>query len=321
MASQSGTIMATPPTTYGHDLLLDAFITFITTNATLVSLGQNWTLLNDNHAAWNADRFVYLKGPGLAASDQIFVQIRRYSVTGVAQPVYNWQLRGAQGYDSALSFDNQPGVSKPIELILYDEDIPYWFFANGRRFVINARVLSIHSNCYCGLYLPYATQPELRYPLIMLGMSEFSNVSYLSTLGTNFNGFFYPKTSNAGIMTVTPGHVLKRDGTWTGVCNDPLNQIADTYRTGKLWPYYDGGMNIRPSEGGIVSEFPILVNIFDSSERTYGSCYGELDGVRWICGGPYVEQEDIIQINSVNYRAISDAHRIALNNMAAVLED
>lgn len=322
MASKQGTIMATPPTTYGHDLLLDELITFLTTNAALVAAGQNWTLLNDNHAAVSDDRFVYLRGPGMAGNDQVYVQIRRFTITGIAQPVYNWEIRGAQGYDSSLSFTAQPGVSPKAELVLYDEDIPYWFFANGRRFVVNARILTIHTNCYCGLYLPYATSAELRYPLAIMGTTENTNLSYLSGLGNSFNGFFFPKTNNNYQQWNAAGHILKRDGTWIGLTHNQSSLIpSDQYRLGTVWPYSEGGMVVRPSQEGIISEFPICLLIHDFPARRGGSCYGELDGVRWVTGGPYTEQEDIIQIGSANYRVISDSGRISLNSMAAVLED
>ena len=321
MASKSGIIMANPPTTYGHELLLDELITFLTTNAALVAAGQQWTLLSDNHAAISADRYVYLRGPGMAGNDQVYVQIRRFTVTGIAQPVYNWEIRGAQGYDSNLSFAGQPGVSPKTELVLYDEDIPYWFFANGRRFVVNARILTIHTNCYCGLYLPYATSAELRYPLAIMATTEATNLSYLAALGNSFNGFFFPKTTNTyQEVWTSPGHILKRDGVWVGIVSDNIT-ANDRYRLAQTWPYTQGGMLARPSQEGIISQFPIMLNVFDFPTRGSGSCYGELDGVRWVTGGPYVEQEDVIQIGSANYRVISDAGRIALNNFAAVLED
>jgi hypothetical protein len=109
-----------------------------------------------------------LKGPG-GGSDEIFVNLETdYSVSG---DWYNWRLYGATGFiaGNVLDFATQPGTSLPVGLSLWQASIPYWFIANGRRFMVIAKINTTYHALYAGFILPYATPSQYPYPLMIGG--------------------------------------------------------------------------------------------------------------------------------------------------------
>lgn len=105
------TATATGTATDYNDLL-DQLKTFLTTDAGLTGAvpSQAWTVNKDDTTTNPNERYLYLEGPGLNATDTIFVNIRRYNDTVSAQ-YHNWELRGAIGFDTNEPFTNQPGIS------------------------------------------------------------------------------------------------------------------------------------------------------------------------------------------------------------------
>jgi hypothetical protein len=323
MAFQSGTITADGVTTFGYDLLFDELVSFLTTNTDLVTAGQEWTTeYYDATGSTSTNRYVYLNGPGLAGTDEIHVNIIRRAITGTTYPVYNWAVRGATAYDSEEDFNNQPGTSNTAELVLWDESMPYWFMADGRRFIMVAKVSNLYISLYCGFFLPYATSDEYPYPLTIIASSDDPYRSYLESVD-RIAGFFNP-TSNE-TTSYAPGYVRLRDGTWTGIINATS---TSTNRYARIWPWYNADevsnmddINIKGNYDGSFTLIPSILHTIDFIDSNKGACLGELSGVYWVSGGFYNEPEDIIQVSSDNYLVVPSANRIDFNDFAAIKEE
>src|ERR1700733_2806807 len=158
--------------------LLNKLRTFLTTDSTLVSLGQNWTELKTNStpytrvegspAATNVVEFEsYLEAPGLSTTEQIFINIGAY--TNGSAGLFNWRMTGALGFITGNTWFLQPGISPQAFMYLWNSSIPYWFIANGQRVIVVAQVSGNFEMCYLGKFLPDATPGQYPYPVFIGG--------------------------------------------------------------------------------------------------------------------------------------------------------
>lgn len=205
-----------------YKTLLADFITFITTNASLVSGSQQWTVLRTVASGGHNDHL--LRRPGLAGTDQIHVRLR--SVESGAN--YGWDCNGFVSYNSVLANDAQPGISPVCGMALHNASIPYWFLANGRRFMIIAKVSTYYMSLYGGFILPWATPAEYPYPLYV-GGSHQSGTSHNYTQATGVVGSFWnPATACAYIRDTA--------GTWIETAGHNNTSSPSTI-DGIMWPY------------------------------------------------------------------------------------
>jgi hypothetical protein len=156
--------------------LLSKLRTFLTTDATLVSLGQNWTELKTNATPYshvdagqaNTVEFeTYLQAPGLSTTEQIFINIGAY--TNASAGLFNWRMVGALGFITGNTFFLQPGISPQTYMLLWASSMPYWFIANGQRVIVVAQVAGNIEMCYLGKFLPDATPGQYPYPVFIGG--------------------------------------------------------------------------------------------------------------------------------------------------------
>lgn len=167
---------ATSGTATDYLNLLSLLRTFLTTDATLVSLGQNWTEQKTNSTPYshtdaaqvNTVEFeTYLKAPGLSTTEQIFINIGAY--TNASSGLFNWRMVGALGFITGNTFFLQPGISPQSFMYLWNSSIPYWFIANGQRVIVVTQVSGNFEMCYLGKFLPDATPGQYPYPVFIGG--------------------------------------------------------------------------------------------------------------------------------------------------------
>jgi hypothetical protein len=318
----------------GHLNLLDAVKTFLTTNVDLVAAGQEWTALKDevitSYAMTSPTvtsptdgygatfRGLYLRGPGLAGTDAIHVNILTYEAPGVG--AYNWMVQGATGYDGGLLWHQQPGASLSGAtfryLTLNASTIEYWIIANGRRFILTCKIGGDFYSIYCGLYLPYALPSEYPYPLAVSGVTN--DVNALPNNATMSN-FWHSLYDNPMMLR----HV---DGAW-------LSSMAITLYTTQLptsanfviWPWspqniFISSFSVHSWEGHIDGSFTLLPATL-LSMYSGGNVYGELDGVFYIPGVSKVTSpvsEDLVLIGGTNYLVVQDIERATEFSFAAL---
>jgi hypothetical protein len=308
-------------TVTGHLELMTAVRDFLTTNTDLVSAGQEWTVLKEETIAaasmvsdsgpnypsggYGANfRDIYLQAPGLAGTDEIYINLRSYEVPALG--TYNWMMASAIAFDTLAKWTQQPGSSKDPSsnyywptMLLTNSTITYWIVASGRRFILVCKIGGDFLIAYCGFFLPYALPSEYPYPVICAGMTADHVALFSST--THIGNFYCWKNSSS----YTGGFLRKPDGIYGKIdCSsyNPATHIA-------LFPWCLDGpslyWNITGNLDGSVPLMPAVLYTFANNL----SVFGELDGVYYLPGKHTVVlplAEDIVQIGGVNYLIIQN---------------
>jgi len=283
-----------------HDNLLTLLIAFLTTDLPSV---QQWTVLADRTESGSGQRCVYLHGPGLAGTDNIYVGIRVKTDDGGI--IYHWELRGMAGYNSEAEFEFQVGVSNPHYMPLYKSSMTYHFFANGRHFKVAALVEStVWANCYAGFILPYALPSECPYPLFIGGNSPVATERYSSEAAT-YRAFWQPgnaSSSNGG------GGLRFVSGEW-------LNFVDNGYDTdyGRVWPYYNDVLPMAANADATQNVIPVVIY----TGKWDGVVLGELDGVAYVSGNGTTPGDTITDDSSDVWVVFNGCSKSGLGNQAA----
>jgi hypothetical protein len=295
--------------------LLSLLRTFLTTHTDLVNAtpSQAWTEMR-----WDTpDEYeLILKGPGLAGTDEIFVGIQTFSDSGT--DYYNWRLQGFTSYLAGNAFADQPGAipiaSRPPSLAMIDGSLPYWFVADGRRFVVVTRVSSIYQACYLGFLLPYGMPTQLPYPLAVGGSITGQAGYRYSVTGVSHRHFIDPghldsdNNNEADIFSTL--RVLHGD--WVPIRNwyGSSGEGSQGRFKREVWPYGDSVANnawaaMRENiDGSTYPLFPAIVY----QENPAPNCFGHLDGC-FAIPGYGLAAEDIVTISSVDHLVIPNVYR------------
>lgn len=252
----------------------------------------------------------YLKGPGLAGADAIHVNMRSYA--NVGSDYYNIEIRGAVAFNNLLPFETQPGTSVSIHKLLWQSATPYWLIANGRRFIIVAKVSTTYSNTYCGFYLPYATSAEMPYPMYI---GSDSMVARRWSTGAYFAGsFFDPSSDTTGFPGNASAYLRHFDGSWQPVANytDQSGSRSELDRI-ITWPYHKDNM-ICPNRDNAYPVIPIVIN----GDYSGGNTYGELQGAFYTSGFGNAA-ENTLTIAAKTYLITQNRGRTQRRDYCAVL--
>ena len=166
------------------------------------------------------DGEVYLTGPG-GGADEIHVQYRTYRSTNL----YNWEINGALGFDDALLYGNQLGVSTSVYYALNNSSMNFWFFVNGRRIMALFQSGTIFTLMHMGFLRQYPTANQWPYPLFVSGSVNASTI---------------PITTNTNAHTCLPdlcdngGQIRFADGVWYEVSNFSGTSTHSNVRS--VWP-------------------------------------------------------------------------------------
>ena len=159
-----------------HVDLYNKLLDFLTSNADLVNAGEEWSVAWEHpdasypYSAGQAGSDTVLRGPGAAGADEIYVGMRLDA--DAANDLFGMWFAGAQGVvASSVDYSDHVNSARPMHMPLFDQAMPYWFVANGRRFIVVVKISTTFAACYNGLFLPYATPTEYPYPMISSGCS------------------------------------------------------------------------------------------------------------------------------------------------------
>ena len=191
-----------------------------TFNLTLTFTG--WTVHRDQVIS-GSNREAILEGEG-SGSDSIFVGIRTFD----SSPTYfNWELAGMTGFNSGLSFSNQPGISPGrydgatsteqdgAYTLLKNGAMNYWFFIDGSRILGIFKADTTYANMYLGFVDRLSTSVGYPYPLLVMGSSSQHNRSY-TTNQIGHSGMLDPIAASD---EVGPGFIYQPGGGWASVAN------------------------------------------------------------------------------------------------------
>lgn len=319
--------------------LLSKLRTFLTTDSTLVSLGQNWTELKTNatpyarvevNAATNMIEFeTYLKAPGLSGTEEIFINIGAY--TNASSGLFNWRIRGAVGFLTGNTWFLQPGASPDAFLYLWNAAIPYWFIANGQRVIVVAQVSAEYESGYFGKFLPNATPGQYPYPLFIggtagdaspLGGSQGNDLNACSQVHSDVSN------THAAFFDPACAFICDLAGDWQvwNHWNGNTDVHAST-TTNQISPYGDDGVSGQQqttTPGGMKwltvnldGSYPLLPTRLEQVVPQH-NLLGTLDGV-FATTGDGNSAASTLTVGGDTYICFQDTFRSARQNFVALL--
>ena len=286
-------------TATGHEDLLTKVVNHLTTG-----LGsQNWTLLKLDTTTTVDEKHYYLKGPGLSGADNVHVNIKSYK--SVTNDRYNWGICGAINFDTDLTFATQPSSSSQGNVSLWDTTTPYWLIANGRRFILIAKISTTYHGCYCGLYLPYATSAEMPYPMAILTSSYASDQRWSAGVYT-VGGFWDPVGGSS--------YLRHFDGVWLAIQNYIArgDGVRDERHDTAVWPFHQD-LSIGYNQDGSYGLLPAILH----SNYSNGNVFGELEGVYRVSGISNAS-EDTMTVGADTYLVVQSVYRTNNRDYAAL---
>lgn len=309
---------------------------FLTTNADLVSVSQQWTQVWDTSAVTDPENStdVMMNGPGLAGVESVIVGMR---LRDDAPTDEHWiEYTGAISINAAASTfkEHNGSMIRTTRVMLNNGPMSYWFVANGRRFITVVKISTTYQSSYCGLMLPFGLPQEYPYPLFIGGScgDDFKdgNGFVPRTWRDNviYHTFFLdPNGYVSGSYLTSSAWVRGPAGDWK-VLNNSGNDLD-----GSVGPVRTGGNDsetIVRIQDGVLDGFDILgamdtafggdrvlvpAPIFlRSGER---ETLGVLQGVHRV-GGAISAAEDIISIGGVDHLTVPNVFRTDFHDYMTV---
>lgn len=266
--------------------LLNKLVTFLTTNATLVGAGQNWTQISGAGEMGGrsvapgatldaATNEIMLQGPGLAGGDEILISMGGYVAAGSNH--YSLFIRGNTSYLPSVIASAQPNCSKPVWMLLVNTSMRYWFMANGRHFRVIVQAGSTYEQFYGGFILPEHLPSQWPYPLFVGGSSASGALANASTSNDHYAFHYAYVNSYTQLDVSTSSAYLCLPGlTWRTVGNFSSSLPSDycpmtTWNASYFNTSFRQSLSGQPvlTQGGLASVSDIIGRAF----------YGRFDGV------------------------------------------
>lgn len=321
-----------------HVDLLNKIRDFLTTNATLVADGENWTQELGNTGVLTNNDAITLRGPGLGGTDNIYCGLD--IVENPNGDTYNLRLWGHSGFDSDLDPRTQPLSSPDVYLLTWDQAMTYWIIANGRRWIIVIKTATTYSIGYSGFFLPYASPSEYPFPMMVAGMSRNNNR--------------WSSTDSRDRFIASPGFktlwVYFPDNVWRHISNYEADNGSVSFGTdadsqGYMFPTrsfddYDSVVRADYEDSYVDFESPDIETITDragpcfdgsyllrdlvivsaawtTNQGAYNSVMGVVEGVFWVPGRAN-SAENIINKDGTDYLVVQNLGRTGFRDYAAV---
>lgn len=298
---------------------------FLTTNPELVRTKQAWEVIKDNEIQpysqtynmsaqdeWQLARFFV--GKGFDGQDKIYVPMGLY--VDARFTYYSLAAWTARNYDKNNGSSAQftaTGFANGISVIsLWANSIPYWFVANGRRFIVIAKVAHRYMSMYCGFFLPLATDEEYTYPLYIGGCHSVFKREYQHQTNQANGSFWKPTFDNQYVLggscsVVSPSGEILYLGT-----SDMIIRNDQTF-IGTLYPY-NWDYKIGKTENDEYVLLPIEIMEYHPSPQTLGW----LDGAMYVSGYENSPERELV-IEGKKYVCFPSMVRSGYNDYAAIL--
>ncbi len=307
--------------------LFALFRTFITANVDLVAANQHWEELEYNEDDADTAQ-LFLRGKGLSDSDSVYVNVFKF-LAGIDS--FNWGLRGATGFLAGTQHQFQPGTTtRPTYILLHNTTLSYWFFANGRRFIIVVKVGgTVYQSAYCGFLNQYDLPTEFPYPMLINGSSaeEDERFSWINSNNhTSMDRGAYTTTdaqTNAWMINSAAqwDRVRSYDSTNTSNTFIPGFQTGESYETA-IWPYVEqnnsqsGPNKFLPAPGNeyILRRLIVMDNRDIIGKR---AVYGSYDDVFQVSGAGNAA-ENTLTIGPDTYIVFPNIYRSDIGDYFAV---
>jgi hypothetical protein len=249
---------------------------------------------------------IYLKGTGLAGTDEIYCGVN----TGES-PISSqwwWELFGAKTYRTGRTISAHPGSSPDDQILTCfgGYELPYWMVANPRRIIVVARSNAIYHIIHLGLGDPFGTDAQYPYPLVIGGCSY--DVTSIAGTGVNnamFCGFATTTGSNIG-----SGWVLPPEGMWSPINRNGGTEYSRVFTCSEL----NRSVILSSPDGSYLLE-EIYLGRYSNFYTFYGLC--RLDGL-YTVSGYNNPAGSIITVSGVNYLVFNDVYRLGYGDFFAL---
>lgn len=272
----------------------------------MTPIGERWTQISGTTGVLTDTSEIVLQGPGTAGADEILVGMK--PSISVGGDYYNLCFSGFTTWNPGNTFAGQVNSTHDHTINLWNQPMPYWFVANGRRFIVVVRVASVYMSAYCGFILPYVLPNLWPYPLF-IGASSRQPTWRYSVATPNMSSFFDPGEANAAL--------LFPDVIWRGVVNRYDNNSGNVYGGTRQavnthpWRFdsapirdnIDGSYNLE--QGSIICSDP------------YAAQLGAMQGVFRVSGFSNAA-ENIVTHNAVNHLVVPNVMRVSWDDFAAI---
>lgn len=317
-------------TASGFDDILDKLVAFLTTNPELVAANQQYEVVFDKTMPFLGQtavqpnrRHVVFLGKGLSGLDQIYTSVSQMSDT--AGDYFNLGINGGLGFLESSLPPGYPdllsglisGSAESQFLLLWNQPMTYWFFANGRRWFMVAKVSTIYEAGGAGFILPPCPPTEYRYPLALWGTSTSGTIRWSTTTGSSHSGMV-----SGRCRLRDPGGVWRshrgNDGSGgsssflilpTGCGSFAYRHPTGENQSGVADAAFTVLSNMRDGPDGSFPLWPVtLITTPDSSFNVGRNNYGEADGLFWV---PTLNSgaEDEIEADGSTYIVFQSAFR------------
>jgi hypothetical protein len=260
-----------------------------------------------------------LMGPGTAGDDEIYTAIQ--TEKSATNDFYNWRLCGMTAYsDVELQYMSGRIQGRLPRMLLWQEKIKYWFAANGRRYIVVAKISSVYEACYMGFALPYGLPTQFPYPMVIGGAQSYygPSASYpsqhrYSSLTDDHRNFVNPYGGDPGVLTTLTFDTAENSKdrgtlkilqgtTWLNM----QSKVGTTlYYNNCIWPYVSTEVwlyevynifsrKLRENIDGSYPVFPTIIMINNPTKHIVG----ELQGIFAVNGFGGLAAEDDITIGA-----------------------
>lgn len=308
--------------------MFDKLILFLTEGTTLVSLGQEWTIIEDipTGGDWGS-RHVALTPPVTLDGGTLTVC---FSLDLRDPDKLGMHVTTFFSYEIGTIIDEQPEYSVPRFVPLWGRKMPFWLVANDRRVTGVIRVSTSYETFYAGLYLPYAGDALNTFPAFV-GGSGSADLSWRNN-SEDHRAYFDSRNYQAAV--------------WRAIDTGPPSEKDVNNRVQTTTASVDGFSVVTewgpPTDGAVVMPYgpyeteavvPYNRHFFLRKMDTLSTgesvllpmtivavaegAYGELEGVFAVAGG-LLASELIITISSIDYLVFQDTFRTGKYNYAAL---
>ena len=254
-----------------------------------------------------------LMGPGTAGTDEIYSAIQ--TVEDGTNDWYNWRIAGMTSYtDTELQY--MPGLTqgRMARLLLWQGKIQYWLVANGRRFIVVAKVSSVYEASYLGFALPYGLPTQFPYPMVVGGAAApDTTVAYnrYSSTHASHRGFAnsyadVAEVCDASVFDTTNDYATLKVLQGTNWIKIRSKSGSALYGVNNCWPYVSADTvdstifnKLRENVDGTYPVFNVVPMISSPSKHIFGP----LQGVFAVPAFGGVAAEDTFDIDGDTYVA------------------
>lgn len=301
--------------------LMNKLTAFLTTHPDLVATNDNWINHTDNEVnVYQTDADMTTSGTVMS---RFFESSDKYPDQKVHASMwinynyrddwYHFGVAGSLTYSEKSGVTGQYGSSSNKYALAWHDEMPYWFIANGHRFIVIFKVSTNYEGLYVGLITPSGTDREYPRGIFIGGSDRVGSRKWTTQEANGRSSFWRPVGANNDTYP-TNATLLTPFSRW-----DHASNANSNFPSGNAWPNYRlymQPMNAnyylnRTVDGSYILED---ITIFNWSEGNY---YGTLDGVYRVSGFQ-MSQGNIITVDGSQYLCVALAGLTDYNNWGAI---